>query len=129
MSALRMVPLSKLLFQRLRHEERWDDERKRMQRNWFQVQKGSHEENVQTQNQGRIRMLKRFKDGQVHFGDLVAGNYLFMHVNPTSFKCLERDNPFQKFHTAIIMLLNLIDLIAGGYYFGGKKGKHAHDKI
>ncbi|KHN00033.1 hypothetical protein glysoja_039263 [Glycine soja] len=55
MSALRMVPLSKLLFQRLRHEERWDDERKRMQRNWFQVQKGSHEENVQTQNQGRIR--------------------------------------------------------------------------
>ncbi|KAG4915286.1 hypothetical protein JHK87_052843 [Glycine soja] len=36
MSALRMVPLSKLLFQRLRHEERWDDERKRMQRNRFQ---------------------------------------------------------------------------------------------
>ncbi|ESW12907.1 hypothetical protein PHAVU_008G151600 [Phaseolus vulgaris] len=42
------------------------------------------------------KVMKRFKDGQVHFGELFAGNYLFMHVNPTSLKCLQRDFSLQK---------------------------------
>ncbi|CAJ1786650.1 unnamed protein product [Sphenostylis stenocarpa] len=37
------------------------------------------------------KVLKRFRDGQVHFGELFAGNYLFMHVNPTSLNSLQRD--------------------------------------
>lgn len=38
------------------------------------------------------RMLKRFKEGQGHFGDLFAGNYLFIQVNPTPLKCLKKDH-------------------------------------
>jgi hypothetical protein len=30
------------------------------------------------------------KEGQAHFGDLFAGNYLFMQVNPTPLKYFER---------------------------------------
>ncbi|EEF35460.1 uncharacterized protein LOC8260357 [Ricinus communis] len=36
------------------------------------------------------KVLKRLKDGQAHFGDLFAGNYLFLQVNPTSLKYLEK---------------------------------------
>ncbi|MFS8032199.1 hypothetical protein Hanom_Chr17g01554781 [Helianthus anomalus] len=32
------------------------------------------------------KVLKRLKEGQSHFGDLFAGNYLFMQVNPTPVK-------------------------------------------
>ncbi|KAI3665995.1 hypothetical protein L6452_44633 [Arctium lappa] len=32
------------------------------------------------------KVLKRLKDSQSHFGDLFAGNYLFMQVNPTPLK-------------------------------------------
>jgi hypothetical protein len=35
-------------------------------------------------------VLKRLKEGQAHFGDLFAGNYLFMQVNPTPLKYFER---------------------------------------
>lgn len=35
-------------------------------------------------------VIKRFKEGQAHFGDLFAGNYLFTQVNPTSLKYLEK---------------------------------------
>ncbi|PNY01644.1 hypothetical protein L195_g024945 [Trifolium pratense] len=37
------------------------------------------------------KVVKRFKDGQVHFGDLFAGNYLFMQVNPSSFNYLGKE--------------------------------------
>ncbi|KAG6790076.1 hypothetical protein POTOM_006222 [Populus tomentosa] len=36
------------------------------------------------------KVLKRLKEGQAHFGDLFAGNYLFMQVNPTPLKYFER---------------------------------------
>ncbi|KVI02502.1 uncharacterized protein LOC112513591 [Cynara cardunculus var. scolymus] len=32
------------------------------------------------------KVLKRLKDSQSHFGDLFAGNYLFMQVNPAPLK-------------------------------------------
>ncbi|CAN8236435.1 unnamed protein product [Cochlearia groenlandica] len=31
------------------------------------------------------KIVKRLKESQSHFGDLFAGNYLFMQVNPSSF--------------------------------------------
>jgi hypothetical protein len=37
------------------------------------------------------KVVKRFKDGQVHFGDLFAGNYLFMQVNPSSLNYLGKE--------------------------------------
>lgn len=36
------------------------------------------------------KVLKRLKEGQAHFGDLFAGNYLIMQVNPTPLKYFER---------------------------------------
>ncbi|XP_010550272.1 PREDICTED: uncharacterized protein LOC104821171 [Tarenaya hassleriana] len=35
---------------------------------------------------GISKVLKRLKESQAHFGDLFAGNYLFMQVNPTCLK-------------------------------------------
>ncbi|RDX98595.1 hypothetical protein CR513_18459, partial [Mucuna pruriens] len=35
------------------------------------------------------KVKKRFKEGQGHFGDLFAGNYVFTQINPTSLKYLE----------------------------------------
>lgn len=37
------------------------------------------------------KVMKRLKEGQDHFGDLFAGNYLFMQINPTSFAYIERE--------------------------------------
>ncbi|KAF5457308.1 hypothetical protein F2P56_021420 [Juglans regia] len=37
------------------------------------------------------KVLKRLKESQAHFGDIFAGNYLFIQVNPTSLTCLKRD--------------------------------------
>ncbi|KAG6656549.1 hypothetical protein I3843_04G029200 [Carya illinoinensis] len=37
------------------------------------------------------RALKRLKESQAHFGDIFAGNYLFIQVNPTSLTSLKRD--------------------------------------
>ncbi|KAB2614019.1 hypothetical protein D8674_036335 [Pyrus ussuriensis x Pyrus communis] len=34
------------------------------------------------------KVVRRFKEGQSHFGDLFAGNYLFLQVNPSSLKAL-----------------------------------------
>ncbi|XP_028792944.1 uncharacterized protein LOC114748665 [Neltuma alba] len=42
------------------------------------------------------KVMKRLKEGQVHFGDLFAGNYLFMQVNPTSLAYLEREITLSK---------------------------------
>ncbi|XP_021890388.1 uncharacterized protein LOC110808999 [Carica papaya] len=37
------------------------------------------------------KVVKRLKESQSHFGDLFAGNYLFLQVNPTSLKyCIEK---------------------------------------
>ncbi|KAG8482912.1 hypothetical protein CXB51_024193 [Gossypium anomalum] len=37
------------------------------------------------------KMVKRFKESQAHLGDLFAGNYMFIQVNPTTMKyCFEK---------------------------------------
>ncbi|XVF14004.1 hypothetical protein REPUB_Repub09cG0019200 [Reevesia pubescens] len=36
------------------------------------------------------KLMKRLKESQAHFGDLFAGNYLFIQVNPTTMKCFEK---------------------------------------
>lgn len=46
------------------------------------------------------KVLKRFKDGEAYLGDLFAGNYLFIQVNPTSMKCLKNKFPLQNFPPA-----------------------------
>ncbi|KAJ8768120.1 hypothetical protein K2173_021060 [Erythroxylum novogranatense] len=35
-------------------------------------------------------VLKRLKEGKGHIGDLFTGNYMFLQVNPTSFKCFDK---------------------------------------
>lgn len=35
------------------------------------------------------KVVKRFKEGQSNFGDLFAGNYMFLQINPSSLKCLD----------------------------------------
>ena len=36
------------------------------------------------------KVKRRFNEGQGHFGDLFAGNYVFTQINPTSLKYLEK---------------------------------------
>ncbi|XVF16307.1 hypothetical protein REPUB_Repub10bG0020000 [Reevesia pubescens] len=36
------------------------------------------------------KLIKRLKESQAHFGDLFAGNYMFIQVNPTTMKCFEK---------------------------------------
>lgn len=36
------------------------------------------------------RVVRRLRESQGHFGDLFAGNYLFMQVNPSSVKQIQR---------------------------------------
>lgn len=36
------------------------------------------------------KVIKRFAEGQVNFGDLFAGNYMFTQINPSSLKYLEK---------------------------------------
>ncbi|KAJ9152830.1 hypothetical protein P3X46_026349 [Hevea brasiliensis] len=36
------------------------------------------------------KLLKRWKESQANFGDLFAGNYLFLQVNPNSLKRFEK---------------------------------------
>ena len=36
------------------------------------------------------KLMRRLKESQAHFGDLFAGNYMFIQVNPTTMKCFEK---------------------------------------
>lgn len=38
------------------------------------------------------KVVKRLKESQAHFGDLFAGNYLFMQISPTSLKYLDKSS-------------------------------------
>lgn len=41
------------------------------------------------------RVVKRLKESQSHLNDLFAGNYLFLQVNPASFKsCVDKGHGF-----------------------------------
>lgn len=42
------------------------------------------------------KVMTRLKEGHVHFGDLFAGNYLFMQVSPTSLKYLQKQISLSK---------------------------------
>ncbi|KAL7615451.1 hypothetical protein Lser_V15G07793 [Lactuca serriola] len=42
------------------------------------------------------KVLKRLKESQSHFGDLFAGNYLFMQVTPTPMKHVHAINASKK---------------------------------
>ncbi|KAK7293507.1 hypothetical protein RJT34_16374 [Clitoria ternatea] len=114
MPTLQMASHNKLRYQRLRHGNGSGDERDRVNqrpKSWFRFRfrrvpirrrfrlkipslrrlwrKRARLVSYMRNSCGKV--MKRFKDGQVHFGDLFAGNYLFMQVNPASLKCLERD--------------------------------------
>ncbi|KAK8586941.1 hypothetical protein V6N13_085954 [Hibiscus sabdariffa] len=40
------------------------------------------------------KMVKRLKESQAHFGDLFAGNYMFIQVNPSTMTCFfEKSGP------------------------------------
>ena len=36
------------------------------------------------------KLMKRLKESQAHFGDLFAGNYMFIQVNPSTMKYFEK---------------------------------------
>ncbi|QCD97123.1 hypothetical protein DEO72_LG6g1833 [Vigna unguiculata] len=112
MASLQLLPLTKLRYQKLRHEKGSDEERDRVsEKPWsrfrfkrvpirrrFRLKISSlrklwrrRPRLVSSVRVSYAKVLKRFKDGQVHFGDLFAGNYFFMHVNPASLKCIQRD--------------------------------------
>ncbi|XP_027347806.1 uncharacterized protein LOC113859190 [Abrus precatorius] len=116
MSTLQMVPLSKLRYQKLRHEFGSDEERDRVSkpRSWLRFRRfhirrrfklkipslrrlwRKRARLVSSMRISCAKVMKRFKDGQVHFGDLFAGNYLFLQVNPASLKSLQKDFPLSK---------------------------------
>nr|KYP71583.1 hypothetical protein KK1_010848 [Cajanus cajan] len=113
-----MVPLGKLRYQKLRHENVSVEERDKVSqirpKSWFRFRRvpirrrfrlkipslrrlwRKRARLVSSMRISYAKVVKRFKEGQVHFGDLFAGNYLFMHVNPTSLKCIQRDFSLSK---------------------------------
>ncbi|KAL2320189.1 hypothetical protein Fmac_029158 [Flemingia macrophylla] len=111
-ATLQMVPLRKLRYQKLRHENGSDEERR--PKSWFRFRRvpirrrfrlkipnlrrlwSKRARLVSSMRISYAKVVKRFKEDHVHFGDLFAGNYLFMHVNPTSLKCLQKDFSLSK---------------------------------
>lgn len=114
-----MVSISKFGYQKLRHEVGCDDdERERVvkrpknlsrfrripMRRRFRLKipslrrlwKIKKTKVVSSMRISCAKVMKRFKDGHVHFGDLFAGNYLFMQVNPSSLKYLAKEFSLSK---------------------------------
>ncbi|CAK8541233.1 unnamed protein product [Lathyrus sativus] len=118
MSSIQMMSVNKLGYQKLRHEVESDDERERTTiqrpRNFIRFRKVPMRrrfklkipslrrlwrKKVKVVSSMRIscaKVMKRFKDGHVHFGDLFAGNYLFMQVNPSSLNYLGKEVSLSK---------------------------------
>ncbi|KAK7260656.1 hypothetical protein RIF29_26890 [Crotalaria pallida] len=115
MPAIQMASISKFHYQKLRSE---DEIRERVilrPKNWFRLRRIPIRRRFRLKvsslrklwrRKARLvsamrisfaKVMKRFKDGQVHFGDLFAGNYLFMQVNPASLKYLEKEFSLSKF--------------------------------
>ncbi|KAI3970391.1 hypothetical protein MKX01_024038 [Papaver californicum] len=115
MSMLEMASINKLSYQRLiRNEEyEYDDEEDEEEeverhiekrRSWFKFKRLGSKKRSKLKIPGLRRFLrrkarflssvrvswskvmKRMKESKSHMGDLFAGNYLLMQVNPTSFK-------------------------------------------
>nr|AFK38106.1 unknown [Medicago truncatula] len=110
MSSIQMVSSNKFGYQKLSHEVVLDDERViQRPKNFFRFRRipmrrrfrlkipslrrlwRKKTKVVSSMRVSCAKVVKRFKDGQVHFGDLFAGNYLFMQVNPSSLNYLGKD--------------------------------------
>ncbi|XP_057720183.1 uncharacterized protein LOC130934651 [Arachis stenosperma] len=115
MSSIQMVSMSKFRYKRLKPETGLvEEERERVnlrpaRSSWFRFRRRHFRRRFRVKvpslrrlwrKKARVvsamkvsyaKVLKRFKDGQVHLGDLFAGNYLFMQVNPASLKYLEKE--------------------------------------
>lgn len=114
-----MMSVNKLGYQKLRHEVGSDDERERSTtiqrpRNFIRFRKIPMRKRfkvkipslrrlwrkkakvVSSMRISCAKVMKRFKDGHVHFGDLFAGNYLFMQVNPSSLNYLGKELSLSK---------------------------------
>lgn len=109
---LEMASASRIPYQRLKHEDLFGDheERERLigrpsSRSWQRLKRMNQRKRfrlkipslrrflrrkVKLVHAAYAKMLKRFKEGQAHFGDLFAGNYLFLQVNPNSLKRFEK---------------------------------------
>ncbi|XP_015064212.1 uncharacterized protein LOC107009395 [Solanum pennellii] len=61
------------------------------------------------------KILKRLKESQSHFGDLFAGNYMFMHVSPTPLKICAQ-NPKSP-HLRADYLLNRFSSVGSARYY------------
>ncbi|KAK7381054.1 hypothetical protein VNO78_33578 [Psophocarpus tetragonolobus] len=112
MTSMEMVSSSaiKLPYQILRHEVEFDDERDRVRpKKWCKLKRVPLRRRfrVKVPSWRRVWMVKkvmvlfakvrrRFKEGQGHFGDLFAGNYVFTQINPSSLKYLEKKLPQPK---------------------------------
>ncbi|XP_057437396.1 uncharacterized protein LOC130729605 [Lotus japonicus] len=120
MSNIQIASVSKFRYQRLKHEGGYEIERDRVliqrPKSWFRFRfrriqirrrfrlkipslKRLWRKRVRLVSSMRLsyaKVLKRFKDNKVHFGDLFAGNYLFMQVNPSSLKYLEKEFSISK---------------------------------
>ncbi|XP_059452071.1 uncharacterized protein LOC132182756 [Corylus avellana] len=119
MSVTEMASIPKFSYQRLGHEggfDDYDEERDdrdgvvRSRNNWYSRSKRAPSRRrfrlkvpslrrflrrkVRLLSAVKVswgRVLKRLKEGQAHFGDLFAGNYLLIQVNPIPLKSLKKD--------------------------------------
>lgn len=115
MSAIDWVSATRFPYQRLENEVLFDDYEGREKlvgrpRNWYKFRRVHIRKRfrirvkvpslrrflrrkirlVSTVRVSCAKVLKRLKEGQGYFGDLFAGNYLFMQVNPTPLKHFEK---------------------------------------
>ncbi|CAJ1947496.1 unnamed protein product [Sphenostylis stenocarpa] len=112
MSAIQMVSASaincKLPYQILRHDEALSDDERDLRvvlrpKKWCRLRGVPLRRRfkVKVPSWRRVWMVRkvmlvcakvkrRLKEGQGHFGDLFAGNYVFTQINPTSLKYLEK---------------------------------------
>ncbi|KAJ7945786.1 Plexin-D1 like [Quillaja saponaria] len=112
-------PVSNFSYHRLRNEGGFDEEIEtsirafKKYRNWFKIRRlaGRRRPKVQipklrkflnpkrTKFVSKLKVtlckaLERLKNGQSHMNDLFGGNYLFMQVNPTPFRCATVQKPY-----------------------------------
>ncbi|KAK8710260.1 hypothetical protein V6N13_145594 [Hibiscus sabdariffa] len=101
-----MASATKFSYQRLKHEEEEEeeghDEVAGRARPWLRLRRVSVKKRFRVRVPSLRRLLKkkvklvrvslgkvvkRLKESQAHFGDLFAGNYMFIQVNPATMRC------------------------------------------
>ncbi|KAJ7970736.1 Plexin-D1 like [Quillaja saponaria] len=114
MSSFQMAPAGKFSYQKLRNEAMVDDgnfDRNRVilrsSRSWFRFKRVHRRrklrlkvpslrkflrKKVSTMRISCAKICKRLWESQAYFGDLFAGNYLFVQVNPSSIKYLDNNH-------------------------------------